>query len=95
MKKLLILFFAMALLIGGYIYIIQRSYLITTGIVPVYKTADDAMKSPAPQPIFMLPSGQRVRVVDIVDVKHYQIYMIHAPDGQQGYVLEGEYRLEH
>jgi hypothetical protein len=92
-----ILFFglsALVLLGGIYIYFKPNIHLVTGGIVPVYKSQSDAMKSPAPKPRLKLAPGQRVKVIKSIDVKHYQIYEVDAPNGEHGYVLDGDYRLE-
>lgn len=63
------------------------------GVVPVYATEGDAMKSPSPPVIAELTAGQSVPVMECVDVKHYIVYRVRLPNGREGFVLEGTYTI--
>jgi hypothetical protein len=67
--------------------------LVAKGEVSVFATADDSMSSPASKPIAEIAPQQSVRVLQCIDVKHYQIYKVQLPDGQNGYVNVGAYAL--
>jgi hypothetical protein len=97
MIKILLIFFIAASGFAFFIFmnIINNINLIAIDPVPVYSYQEEAMKNPAPNPRLYLMPGQQVEVAKCIDVKHYQIYKIKSPDGKPGFILDGNYRLEH
>lgn len=71
----------------------NNTVLHANGIVPIYKTPEDAMPSSHEGTISELYAQQQVEVEKFVDVKHYQIYRVRLPGGIVGYVNEGDYVL--
>lgn len=78
------------------IYLIRLPWgmvLIAKNNVLVFSTIEQAMARPNPIAMAVLPHGQRVSVVECIDVKSYMIYKVRLSGGHDGFVLDGDYVL--
>ena len=62
-------------------------------VVPVFHSEEDALKLPTEKAWIYLNESEEVEVETCIDVKHYLIFKALLPNGEKGYINNGEYIL--